>query len=58
LTAPALTGARAIMIVLAGAGKKRVLEEAIREGPLSAKPVGRLLAAIDSPIDIFWSGGE
>jgi 6-phosphogluconolactonase len=58
LTAPALTGARAIMIVLAGAEKKRVLEEAIREGPLSAKPIGRLLATIDSPIDIFWSSDE
>jgi len=55
LTAPALTGARAIMIVLAGERKKQVLEEAIREGPLSSKPVGRLLAEIDSPVDIFWS---
>jgi 6-phosphogluconolactonase len=55
LTAPALTGARAIMIVLTGDAKREVLEEAIREGPLSAKPIGRLLAAIDSPVDIFWS---
>ena len=38
LTAPALTSARAIMIVIAGAEKRRVLEQAIKEGPLSARP--------------------
>lgn len=55
LTAPALTSARAIMIVIAGAEKRRLLEQAIKEGPLSSAPIGRLLAAIESPIDIFWS---
>lgn len=55
LTAPALTSARAIMVVIAGTAKKAMLEQAIKEGPLSAAPIGRLLAAIDSPIDIFWS---
>ncbi len=55
LTAPALTSARAIMIVIAGARKRATLEQAIKEGPLSSAPIGRLLAAIDSPIDIFWS---
>ena len=55
LTAPALASARAIMIVVAGAEKRRVLEQAIREGPLSSVPIGRLLAAVDAPIDIFWS---
>ena len=55
LTAPALTSARAIMIVIAGAEKRAMLEQAIKEGPLSSTPIGRILAAIDSPIDIFWS---
>jgi 6-phosphogluconolactonase len=55
LTAPALTSARAIMIVIAGAQKRAMLEQAIKEGPLSSAPIGRVLAAIDSPIDIFWS---
>jgi 6-phosphogluconolactonase len=55
LTAPALTSARAIMIVIAGAQKRQVLEQAIKEGPLSSAPIGRLLAAVDAPIDIFWS---
>jgi 6-phosphogluconolactonase len=55
LTAPALTSARAIMIVIAGAKKRAVLEQAIKEGPLSKTPIGRLLAGIEAPIDIFWS---
>jgi 6-phosphogluconolactonase len=55
LTAPALTSARAIMIVIAGARKRQVLEQAIKEGPLSKAPIGRLLAGIEAPIDIFWS---
>jgi 6-phosphogluconolactonase len=55
LTAAALTSARAIMIIVAGAEQRRILEQAIREGPLSATPIGRVLAAVDAPIDIFWS---
>jgi 6-phosphogluconolactonase len=55
LTAAALASARTVMLVLEGAARRRALEEAIREGPLSSKPVGRLLAAIETPVDIFWS---
>lgn len=55
LTGPALSSARAVMIVLQGDTKRRVLEEAIKEGPLSSKPVGRVLSEIDAGIDIFWS---
>jgi 6-phosphogluconolactonase len=55
LTAAALTSARTIMVVIAGAEKRRALEQAIKEGPLSSAPIGRVLAAADVPIDIFWS---
>ncbi|MBV8687774.1 MAG: 6-phosphogluconolactonase [Alphaproteobacteria bacterium] len=55
LTAAALTSARAVMIVVAGAAKRRMLEQAIREGPLSSVPIGRVLSSIEAPIDIFWS---
>ena len=55
LTASALATARAIMVVLTGAEKRAMLEQAIQEGPLSSRPIGRLLAAIDAPIDIFWT---
>jgi 6-phosphogluconolactonase len=55
LTAAALASARTVMIVLAGAEKRQILEQAIREGPLSSAPIGRVLAGIEVPIDIYWS---
>jgi 6-phosphogluconolactonase len=58
LTAPTLTSARTVMIVITGLGKRALLEQAIKEGPLSSQPIGRLLAGIDSPVDIFWTAEE
>jgi 6-phosphogluconolactonase len=58
LTGPTLTTARTVMVVVTGAGKRAVLEQAIKEGPLSSRPIGRLLATIDSPVDIFWTAEE
>jgi len=58
LTAAALTSARAVMIVIAGADKRRVLEQAIKEGPLASAPIGRLLSTIEVPVDIFWSAED
>lgn len=58
LTAAAFASARAVMLVLEGSRARQVLEQAIKEGPLSSKPVGRLLSAIDAPVDIFWSAGQ
>jgi 6-phosphogluconolactonase len=55
LTAAALSSARTVMIVISGAEKRQTLERAIKEGPLSSLPIGRLVASIDAPIDIFWS---
>jgi 6-phosphogluconolactonase len=55
LTAAAISSARTVMIVISGAEKRRVLEQAIKEGPLSKAPIGRLLAEIDAAVDIFWS---
>ena len=43
------------MIIVQGEETRRTLEQAIKDGPLSALPIGRLLAAIDAPVDIFWS---
>jgi 6-phosphogluconolactonase len=54
LTGAALSSARAVMIVITGEEKKKVLESAINEGPLSSKPIGRVIADIDASIDIFW----
>ncbi len=58
LTAPTLTAARTVMIVISGRGKRALLEQAIKEGPLSSRPIGRLLATIDSPVDVFWTAEE
>jgi 6-phosphogluconolactonase len=57
LTAAALASARTVMIVITGADKRAVLEKAIEEGPLSSKPIGRVLADMEVPVDIFWSAG-
>src|SRR4051812_33759833 len=58
LTGPTLSNARAVMVVITGAGKRALLEQAIKEGPLASLPIGRLLATIDSPVDIFWTAEE
>jgi 6-phosphogluconolactonase len=55
LTGAALASARAVMVVISGGDRREVLEAAIGEGPLSQKPIGRLLAEMEVPIDIFWS---
>lgn len=55
LTAAALNSARTVMIVISGAEKRRVLEQALKEGPLSSYPIGRVVSSMDVPIDIYWS---
>jgi len=55
LTAAAIGSARTVMIVIGGAEKRAVLEQALKEGPLSRLPIGRVIAELDAPIDIFWS---
>lgn len=55
LTAAALASARTVMVMITGDEKRAVLEQAIKEGPLASAPIGRVLANIEVPIDIFWS---
>jgi 6-phosphogluconolactonase len=55
LTAAALSSARAVMVLIAGDERKDLLERALKEGPLSSLPIGRLVSSVDAPIDIFWS---
>lgn len=54
LTRNAILSARTLMIVLTGDDKKVMLERAIKDGPLSSLPVGRVLADAEQPIDIHW----
>lgn len=55
LTAAALASARAVMIVLSGAEQRATVERAIKDGPLSQAPIGRVLAEIETAVDIFWT---
>jgi 6-phosphogluconolactonase len=55
LTADGLSSARAVMMIVRGDAAKALLERAIEEGPLSPTPIGRLLAELEAPIDIFWA---
>jgi 6-phosphogluconolactonase len=55
LTGVTLASARSMMIVVRGDEERAALEGAIKDGPLSARSVGRVLAEIDTAIDIFWS---
>jgi 6-phosphogluconolactonase len=55
LTAAAIASARAVMLVLSGPEQRELVERAIKDGPLSALPIGRVLADIDTSVDIFWA---
>jgi len=54
LTAGALRAGRTLMVLIAGAAKRRVLEQAMAEGAASAFPIGRALAGLDRPIHVHW----
>ena len=55
LTREALVTARALTIAVAGARKRAVIEAAIKQGPGSPYPIGRVLADVELPVDIHWS---
>ena len=54
LTKAAILSARTLVIAVRGKEKKAVLERAIKDGPSSTVPVGRVLADYEQPIDIHW----
>ncbi|SNS51905.1 6-phosphogluconolactonase [Sphingomonas laterariae] len=55
LTRAAILSARTLLITVNGDAKRKVLEKAIEDGPLSSVPIGRVLADTELPIDIHWS---
>lgn len=57
LTRAAILEARALVVVLTGDDKRKLLERAIKDGPLSSVPIGRVLAEAEQPIDIHWAAG-
>ena len=55
LTRGALTSAHTMIVTLAGAEARATLERAIEDGPLSRAPIGRVLADVEVPVDVYWS---
>ncbi len=56
LTRAAIQAAKSIIIVLSGNDKKKMVELAIRDGDSSPLPIGRVLAGLETPVDIHWYG--
>lgn len=55
LSRAAIASARALMIAVSGAEKRRILEQAIEQGASSPCPIGRVLAEVELPVDIHWA---
>lgn len=55
LSRAAIASARALMVAVTGQVKRDLLERAIKDGPMSAYPIGRVLADVELPVDIHWS---
>ena len=54
LTRASIQSAKTVTIVLTGDKKRALLEQAIEEGDSSALPIGRVLAGLETPVDIHW----
>ena len=54
LTKAALVSARTVTLVLTGKDKRRMVEQALKDGASSPLPIGRLLADLEIDIDIHW----
>ncbi|MDF0488611.1 6-phosphogluconolactonase [Sphingomonas sp. H39-1-10] len=55
LSLSAITSARALMLAVTGDAKRKVIETAIKQGPASTYPIGRVLADAELPADIHWA---
>lgn len=55
LSRGSIATAKALMIAVTGDAKRKVIEEAISEGPGSPYPIGRVLADVELPVDIHWA---
>ena len=55
LSRQGIVTAKALTIVITGAAKRRVLEDALKQGESSAYPIGRVLADVELPVDIHWA---
>ncbi len=56
LTRQSILSARTLTVVVTGQNKRALVEQAIKDGPLSPLPIGRVLAEAEQAIDIHWFG--
>lgn len=54
LTRHSILSARTLLMVLTGADKRALVEQAVKDGPLSPLPIGRVLAEAEQAFDIHW----
>jgi 6-phosphogluconolactonase len=54
LTRSAIQAAKTIIIVTKGEDRQVMIEQAIKDGDSSPLPIGRVLAGLETPIDIHW----
>jgi 6-phosphogluconolactonase len=55
LSRAAILSARALLLAFSGTEQRAVVERALRDGPISTTPIGRVLANANVPIEIHWS---
>ena len=55
LSRAAIVSAKALMIAVTGDAKRTVIEQAIKQGAGSPRPIGRVLADAELPVDIHWA---
>ncbi len=55
LTLPRILNARRIVLMIRGAGKKRVLDQAMAEGPVEDMPIRAVLRQTAVPVTILWA---
>jgi len=55
LTRSAIQSAKTLLIVTTGNDRRALLEQAIKDGDSSPLPIGRVLAGLETPIDIHWA---
>ena len=55
LSRQGIVTAKALTVVITGAKKHQVLEDALKEGEASPYPIGRVLADVELPVDIHWA---
>ena len=55
LSRQGIVTARVLTIACTGKAKRDVIERAIKQGPSSPYPIGRVLADVELPVDIHWA---